>query len=404
MKLLFWRKESEVTDGAYAPYEEIDAKRTSKLGYFFLVLMVIFGVWQGNNLLSSIQETVDRPLPNTRCTEELAGYLNDNTIYTTSYYGYYSYENNGCQFTARELELNLHTLYTQAKPWLQELSTRNEEISRLNRAIEDTEYRRRTTIDEYQAALVEDIANKSVRPQGNVLSTSGAGSGILNTEDDLRTYRSQLAAAEITKASLEQKIRTLVNNNASVLKAVAAAYEKEMKLYELAIFLVSVILIVPLFYFSWRKYSAARERRSEYAIIWGGVVATFGIMTAQVLLVFVYEILPHQILEAIFTFLSGFAVLWTLLYWLAFILVPAFFGFLIYLIQKKFYNQRAVMMRALKNGHCPHCSLKILPTMNNCPVCGYHLKTKCEACNNMSMQGGAYCEVCGSKRQRTESA
>ena len=403
MKLLFWKKEPVATDGAYAPYEEIDAKRTSKLGYFFLILMVIFGVWQGNNLLSSIQETVDRPLPNTRCTEELAGYLNDKTDYTTSYYyGNYGYETSECQFTEREIRSGLPTLYTQVKPQLQALSAQNEEISRLNRAIEDTEYRRRTTIDEYQAALVEDIANKAVGPQGNVLSTSGAGSGIQNTEDDLRTYRSQLAAAENTKANLEQKILTLVNNNASILKAVAAAYEKEMKLYELAIFLVSVILIVPLFYFSWRKYSASRERRSEYAIIWGGVVATFGIMTAQVLLVFVYEILPHQILEAIFTFLSGFAILWTLLYWLAFILVPAFFGFLIYLIQKKFYNQRAVMMRALKNGHCPHCSLKILPTMNNCPVCGYHLKTKCETCGNMSLHGGGFCEVCGSRRHQTE--
>jgi len=63
MKLLFWKKEPVASDAAYAPYEEIDAKRTSKLGYFFLILMVIFGIWQGNNLLSSIQESIDPPYP-----------------------------------------------------------------------------------------------------------------------------------------------------------------------------------------------------------------------------------------------------------------------------------------------------------------------------------------------------
>ena len=53
MKFLLEEKRSR-TRQAYAPYEEIDAKRTSKLGYFFLILMVFFWL-SGKATISSHQ-------------------------------------------------------------------------------------------------------------------------------------------------------------------------------------------------------------------------------------------------------------------------------------------------------------------------------------------------------------
>jgi len=404
MKLLFWKKEPVASDAAYAPYEEIDAKRTSKLGYFFLILMVIFGIWQGNNLLSSIQESIDRPIPNTSCTDTLAKYAKvnpyDNYSSYDSYYYNYADNNAPCTFTNREITLGLNTAYNQTVPYLEQLKLVAQKVSSLVSSLEQERYRRSQNIDEYQAALIEDVAGKT-DANGNVLDTSAIGTSVSTGATKIGQLEQALQASQLE----QERLVEIITQNATVFRETLIEaynrYENEVRMYELTIFLVSVILIFPVFYFSWRKYGNSKQRRSEYAIIWGGVVATFGFMSAQVLLVFIYEILPYRILEALFAFLSGFAILWTLLYWLAFILVPAFFGFLIYLIQKKFYNKQAVTMRALKNGHCPHCSLKVLPTMNNCPICGYHLKTKCENCSHMSTSGGSFCEVCGIRRSET---
>lgn len=404
MKFLFWKKNEAVQDEAYAPYEEIDAKRTSKLGYFFLILMVFFGVWQGNNLLSSIQESIDRPLPNTSCTNTLAGYANVSKYSNYDSYYYPSYDNNTrpCAFTAREITLGLDTAYNSINPSIAQLRVIQKKISSLENSLSQAEYRRKQNLDEYQTALIEDVAG-NVDANGNVLDTSNLGTSVSTGADQIRQLKQEIQTAKAEESRITTSITQTAALYSTAIQTAYDRYQSEVRTYKLIVFLVSVILIAPLFYFSWRKYNLSRSSRSEYAIIWGGVVATFGLMMAQVMLVFIYEIIPQQLLQYLLNFLSGFAFIWTLLYWLAFIIIPTFFGFLIYLIQKKFYNKRAVTMRALKNGHCPHCSLKVLPTMNNCPICGYHLKTECESCHNMSTSGGSFCEVCGIRRDQKPS-
>ena len=288
-------------------------------------------------------------------------------------------------------------MYNTIVPSLTRLEQVKQDIRYYENALTEAQYDRGQDLEVYQTALIEDVAGNTDANR-NVLDTSYLGTAVSTGAESISQLKRELAVMEAERDRLTASITQVAVSYRAAIQEAYDQYVKEMRVYELIVFLVSVILIAPLFYFSWRKYSYSRVSRSEYAIIWGGVVATFGLIMAQIMLVFIYEILPHQLLQFLFNFLSGFAILWTLLYWLAFILVPAFFGFLIYLIQKKFYNQQAVTMRALKSGHCPHCSLKVLPTMNNCPICGYHLKTRCEACNNMSTSGGSFCEVCGNRR------
>lgn len=402
MNLLFWKKpEPSLTPAPYAPYEEIDAKRTSKLGYFFLILMVIFGVWQGNNLLSSIQNTIERPVPNSNCSYTLANYANISIGY--NYYNSYGSEYDTCVFSKREIALGLDSAYQQIIPLVAENASLQSQASQLQYSLDVKRTNQKRTLDEYQISLIEDVAQNTGSTEG-VLDSYELGTSMTSGAETLQSLEQELQILQSRIQSIENRIQTIANTYAPALEQIEKQYQQEIKVHQFITFLISLVLIAPVFYLTWRRYHRAKLERSEYTIIWGGLVAVFGLILAQVALVFTYEILPQGIIQALLSFLTAFKALWILVYWLSFILVPVFFGFLIYLIQKKFYNKEAVVMRALKSGECPGCSLKIHHDMNNCPICGYTLKTKCSHCGAMSLAGGPFCSTCGTKKHDPEIA
>ena len=397
MRLQFWKKEETPLTPGYAPYEEIESKRTSNLGYFFLILMVIFGVWQGNNFLSALQQTVTPPTPNSYCLSTMLSYADSDygyDEYDSYYYSGTPYTYAQCQFSERETALSLPILYQNIEPKLTAYTDARMMVSKIESALSEARYSRETYITEYQASLLEDIAGTQ-----NTVFNQGTIQGSIVTQDEYISRLNQsLADEEATVSRLLQQIQAAVVPYKSTLETAVSQYRHDLIVHQFIQFLVSLIFVAPLFVLVWKRYHRSKNQRSEYAIIWGGLVATSGLLLAEIILMFVYEVLPRRMLEAIFDFLAQFEFVWTLLYWLGFILVPLFFGFLIYLIQKKFYNKQAVMMRALKNERCPGCSLKLHHDMNHCPVCGYKLKERCTACGAMTMRGGGFCASCGTNQ------
>ncbi|NCT02222.1 hypothetical protein GW766_03145 [Candidatus Parcubacteria bacterium] len=395
MGLFFNKKnEDETVSGVYAPYEQIDSKRTSKLGYFFLLLMVIFGIWQGNMFLAEVQDSVDAPMKNSDCSARLANAIG--LSFTKNYYydrDYYS--ESKCAFSPRELTLGLDRAYANAVPYFEKINTFEKQLSGLNQQRYTLENSKRQTMDEYQVSLIEEMAARG----DTYFNPEELGTGYAGQKENLTQINGQIQRVTAQKEAAVKELSAFVMTYRPLLNKAESEYVFDVKQYQFILFLISVVLVGPLFYFVWRRYHAARLTRSAYTIIWGGAVATFGFILAQVMLVFVYEILPREILEAMFSFLAELEFIWTLLTYFGFILVPLFFGFLIYFIQKKLYNKQAVLMRALKNEHCPNCSFKVTPDMNNCPICGYKIKSQCATCNHMSLDGGTFCSVCGVNRR-----
>lgn len=408
--MLFFSKKSkeEVLAQGYAPYEQIDAKKTSKLGYFFLALMVIFGVWQGNNFLRALQNSIPIPLPNSECFHILYNNLeNSRSVKNFSYYSYgpdafngidtpYYYgrliEPSSCNYTEREAKAGLPDLYSIVYPLLLNKQNLSDSLDKINSEIGKVSYDRAGVIDNYTVSLLEQIAKKD---------------GIFNNGElgnSLKTYEGVLASLNQASIDLSNKIgdsSIVINNQLSgsvdLLKKVNDDYKSDMNIHELERFVLSLIFIAPLFYLVWKKYFKLKNVNSEYTIIWGGIVATIALIFAEVILTFVYQILPRELLQQIFKFLSNFKFFFTILYYLGFVLVPLFFGGLIYIIQKKYYNKKAVVARAFKAGRCPTCSMSLLPHMIFCSACGTTLKSKCASCGNHTPVAGHFCEICGAK-------
>ena len=397
--MMFFHKKQESENQAYAPNEEIDVKRTSKLGYFFLILMVLFGLWQGNSFLGALKRSIDSPQPNSACLSYLAQFAQITLEHGYSYgYDYYDFraqkEDGSCSFSERETALGLDKVYAQILPLRTELDQLTEETQQLQYQISTLENRRRDTTSEYQASLLEDVAKEEVP----VFDQDNLQQNITEGGNEIQTLETTIEQKKARMQTLEQSMRAKAVSSVALIQQADAEYGHELTVVEFERFLLSCLFTGPLFFLVWYRYNRSRRLRSEYAIIWGGLVAVVSLIVAEILLTFVYEVLPKHILQQLWALLDEIKILWAVLYWLGFILVPLFFGFLIYIIQKKFYNKRAVMMRALKSEHCPNCSFKINHTMNNCPVCGYTLKSKCTTCSGMSMDGGSFCQVCGARR------
>lgn len=407
MNLKFWQNNKE-QDKGFVPYEEINEKKTSLLGYFFLVLMVFFGFYQGQSFLEEVEDSVDVPMRNSNCLISIDSFsnLNKNNQYD-SYYRHSSYfspsntvgdSSTGCgEISAREYDLGLEILYEQVGPINIRITELQRERTNLEQTISSLSIQRGEGMRDYQTALVEDLAEVD-----GVLESEDLGSAVASQEQEIARLQQQVEEINSEINNLSSKLVSLTEPYRTKIIAAQKKYVNEMRIYEFKKFLYTFLFVAPIFWLVWRKYSIAKERRSEYVIIWGGLVATFGLIFAQILLVFFYKVLPHELIIAIFTFLGAFEFLWVILKWLSFILIPLFFGMMIYFIQKKLYNKKAVLFRTIKSGSCPQCTLKISPHMNNCPICGYQLKDKCYNCGNMTLKDGEYCEICGVKKPIAE--
>lgn len=413
MNIFFWRKSAaEVTvdpDAApkgYVKYEEIDAKRTSKLGYFFLVMMVIFGVWQGNVFISALDQALIKPASNSDCFYRVArlspGFAPTYSVdgsYSVpgGYFGEYSSYNAGaaslCNFSAREQAHGFPMVYTTFQTPLLRLESLQKQLSEVENDMYRVRSVRSDARDEYSVSLLETIASKN-----NVIAADGLRETLVDTASVLSTLSTKESSIKQEMASVNSSLTALALAQVELFETIDNQYVHDVRVYRFKQFILSFVSILLLFILVFRQYMKLKNKNSEYTLIWGGAVAVASIMLTQILISFIYSVIPHRLLEQILSFLSHFEFLIALVYWLGFVLIPAFFGFLIYIIQKKYYNRRAVIMRAFKANKCPTCTMSVAPHMVFCPACGTGLKVKCVSCGQNTPNAGDFCELCGTHK------
>lgn len=397
-----------VTKG-YAPYEELDGKRTTKLGLVFVIIMVIAGIWQGQVLLRSIQATIHPPENLSTCFRDAVtrSGLPVNVTYDYSYstygtdsinfggYNSNTFREEGCRYSEIEINQKFPPIYAMIQPMTLELDALGKERSIAQSELWKLKNTKDTQQQNYNTSLFENISGSN-----QAVYSSSSISGVLSAvEDRIATLEKVISAKESDIRTKQDEIRQILVGSASVLENVARDYENEIRFLELKRFVTSFLLLAPLVWFTVRRYFRAKNTRSEYSIIWGGAALISSLLFGQVMVVFVYRILPKRLLEALaeflYSILQSFEFLVIILQWLGFILIPLFFGFLVYKIQKKFYNPLAVAMRSIKEGKCPKCAMKIKDSMVHCPMCSFNLRVTCPTCSATSVCFAKYCETCG---------
>jgi hypothetical protein len=388
-----WRKDRP--DGL-GDFEEIHEKKTTLAGIVLLVAMSIFLIIIGETVFSDLKRIPTYPTYPSYCVGSIIGdtRYGANGItppdkYTMlSTYRFETYRT--CDMGLIDRTFALDTQYTSLLPTLKQISDYNEKIGQLTQGRRAQENAITQSERSYDLSLQEKMAREQVLYSSATIQAN------------IATIRSQIAKIEkgieeVTKErnNLIDGITTEINILRTSYNQALKAYERAIDWYQIKLFVLMLLFVAPFFIGALRAYFSLKRKNSPYTIIATAVLASSTFLFLQTILTFLYEIIPHQIIELLISFFSQLAALRYILYYGSALLVIALFGGIVYLIQKNVFNSHRVAIRRLKDNKCPHCSFSMNHSDDFCPVCGELLKVACGICNKKRLVALPFCPSCG---------
>ncbi len=372
----------EVYSAKDTSYEEITEKKTSKLGYLLLIMMVIFVISVGETIFSDLRRMVDRPLGPTLCVS-LA-------VQTDSFMDA-DCPRYGAEWNEIDKEFELNAQYLVLKPKLIQIASLNERIQNNRRNIERSEYMIRERKEDYDLGLQEKMAGESAP----LINNDTTRQSITNASNEISALRNEITSLTREKTALVSTISEELKNLEASYDAAYEGYKTQMAWYRVKVFLLTLLFVLPFFVLSVWWYLRLKSKNSPYTIILTAATTAFSILFLQVVGVFLYEILPKTWLTRIFEFFLQLPFLRYILYYGSVILIIAIFGGIVYWIQKKVFDPVKVAVRRIKDKKCPGCSFLLDTHQDFCPNCGLQLKEKCAHCGKLKIRYLSHCPHCG---------
>lgn len=359
-------------------YTEISEKKTSKLGYLVLAALFIFLITIGQTVFSDINGIPDRPNRPGFC-------VSLNNLESMSLI-------RACPFNEVDRQFQLDIQYQNIKYYLSRIVAFNVDISHKQAQIRDNERKIDVLLQEYDISLQEIIANEEALVDKQHIKDQIIS--LRNYNENLNHELNQVALdRDSIIENIEPQIQELKKSHEDALKY----YSTQVAFYKFKIFLLKLLFVLPFFAFSLRFYLRYKKKDSPYTIIITSIFFASTILFLQVVLVFLYQILPMEWFARIFAFLMSSSILKYVVYYGSVILVIAILGGIVYYIQKKVYNPKSVAYRHLKENKCPNCGFNLALSDMFCPKCQRQIKTSCSNCKKLKYVDLTFCPHCGSK-------
>lgn len=220
-------------------------------------------------------------------------------------------------------------------------------------------------------------------------------SSVRESETFLRPLRIELARYDAQIASIRNGVASSVQRFQAQITALEKAYNKAMRWWELTVDLLSLLFVLLVFGVLYNFYSRFKKTNSPHTVIFTVATFAYGILLLQVVLVGIWDIVPHVFVEELLNFLRGFSPLLYLLQFFIPLILVTFFGWLVYRIQKRLFSRENILKRIVADCHCPHCHNTIDIKKTFCPLCAYQVQTECNSCHIMTIKGMPFCSNCG---------
>jgi hypothetical protein len=378
-------------------YEEIQEKKTTVIGYFLILLMAIFMIIVGETVFSDLKRIPDQPIAPAYCIAQITGevyngkggYYNGYPSRTSVYIPRIG-ENYNCTFNDIDKQFELNVLYKEIERPLNTLAEYAKQINTFDQQIQRASYQIQNLESQYNLSLQEKIAGEQV-----LYNRSNIQGQITGYRNEIAGYERQKAEV-VTKRDAEQKkIEPQISELREKYKEATSHYNKQMAWYRFKTFGLMLLFVLPFFLISTNRYFALKRRNSPYTIIATGIMVASSFLFLQIVLTFLYDILPKEWLTAIFELFKQLPFFRYIVYYGSVILVILIFGGIVYIIQRKIFNPKRVAVRRLKDNKCPKCSFSLNQNNDFCPHCGLQLKEACGSCGNKRIANLAYCPTCG---------
>jgi hypothetical protein len=395
-------------------YEEISEKKTSKLGYLLLILLGIFLFVVGQNVFNDIQNIPERPIaPN----QSIEGYLDaDNLKNLLDSSNYYVYEKSRiieenqpttpglteqektlitiktAEFTAIDKKFGLDKNFSEIEPALNNILFLNKNLQKNEEDLNEKNQQMKELLGQYGLSLQEIMAKEET-----LMDKPEIKSQIILLNGEISLLNKKISEEILARDEKIESIRPLLLETKALYKSAMENYKDSVAKYNFIVFLLKLLFVLPFFCISLYFYFKLHRKNSPNTIIVASILTASSALFMEIIVIFLYQILPTEWLQRIFKILKEFAALKYIIYYSSAILVIILFGGIVYIIQKKVFNPKLIAIRRLKESKCPNCSFLISQAYDFCPKCGRDIKEKCQNCGNQRTKDLPFCQFCGNK-------
>ncbi|MEN8171026.1 MAG: zinc ribbon domain-containing protein [Pseudomonadota bacterium] len=249
--------------------------------------------------------------------------------------------------------------------------------------------------DVYDTSLLENIADK--RADNDNLTSISSSSRELSTKIDKVSQRILSIEAEINAHQMVQILWASTSQDNQIRKQIVTDYKKFEFWYVLRKLAWQMVFMLPVFFvfYFWSSRSAKKHHTIQ-TLISSHLLVVASIPILLRIIELVLDLIPRHFLKNLFKVLESLHLIAIWHYFVIFASVGASL-FLIYLIQRKLFNQHRIYQKRLMKGACYSCGLKLPDNADNCPFCGKPQLKTCSNCQADTYATADFCTRCGTK-------
>ena len=374
----------------------VNKEPLTPLSKFFLLVFVLFSVVILVISLSQQGRTIAMPSEKFgfNCISFVSNYDNKLNIEE------FKYKKHILDFGSDKGCKTLAYLYQKTR---QELSPILRELTDKKRQLSILESRKIALKSEYSNTLLEKIAKQS--KEKSILNASADNikekiAGINKKISNLNG-KIKLLEKEAKKKNSYLNFKNYLNQNAQIIKN---RYDKYVKFQSLRVLASKYLFLIPLFVAVFLLYNFAIKREKyilSHLLI--NLLNVVGIFILFYLLEFIYNIIPHTLLQKFYNLLYKLNII-AFANYISIALFVVIFGLLIKFIQNRAKKQKELKQSLykfnyIKEGKCPNCGAFKDKSYKFCPSCGEKLYAVCKECGKDKIAQSPYCQECGAEEK-----
>jgi len=370
-------------------WEELSEKQTTKLWYFLLFCMFFAIITSAQWTLSIIKDIPDKPTMIPYCVSDM-----DSSFENKSFYQNNSYNNGGdCDLVSQNPEFNFTKEYNDLLPIINELESLSSQVQKLEQQKNDILNKENNIRNEYNTSLNEKIANEDnpIYDKNHIKDT------FLQTNSDLSNIDNEINTIKWNINTVISSNKLLIIKLSKKLDKANDGYYMSYLLYKTYIAILALLFSLVVFIVLYKIYVRQKSNNSPSTIIFSVATFSYGIILLEICVSFIWDVIPHKLMEIISNILSSFMPLLYIVQFLWPLLIIWFFWFLVFKIQKILYSKENILKRFISDKKCPGCGNHVDINKPYCPLCWYEIQIKCVKCNNHTLKWMPHCSSCGEK-------
>ncbi|MEA1898410.1 MAG: hypothetical protein U9N53_12195, partial [Bacteroidota bacterium] len=263
-------------------YEEISEKKTSKLGYILLVILMVFLVIIGQKIFSDIKDIPERPVHPSYQVQMYLEIENLRNVTHSPFSDKIEYQNKPVpinieimefmepieknkhigifEFNETDKKFEIDKKIREIEPEINSIISLNKDIDYFQKEISSNKSELDKLLAKYSVSLQEVIAREQA-----LIDKPSIKREIISLDNEILLFNEKLANANAERNSKFNVIEPKVVILKTAYEQAEEYYENKIAFYNFIVFLLRLLFVLPLFFVSLYFYFKLKKKDSPHA-------------------------------------------------------------------------------------------------------------------------------------------